>query len=456
MEIQTFFSLQRFFQTETTRHEQFVRRSLTKLRLTLYEKQDALLSALHKDLGKNEIEAYTSELSVVFSEISYALKNLNAWMKPRKKPTPLFLLPGTSSVIPEPKGVVLILGPWNYPVQLLLAPLVGALSAGNCVVIKPSEFTPATAAVINDIIASTFQSDHCRVVQGDAETAQKLCTLPWDHIFFTGSTRVGRSVMQTAAANLTSVSLELGGKSPCIVLDDAPTHKAAERIVWGKFLNAGQTCIAPDTVYVQRNIAQKLIADMVRTIQRFYGNNPERSPDYGRILDARHIERLAGYLKNVNIITGGTYDTAKRYFAPTIVVNIHPKSPLAEEEIFGPILPVIEFDDVTELITELSTKPKPLALYIFSKSALRQQQIFRALPSGTVCINDTIKQAVSSTLPFGGIQESGMGMYHGKASFDCFTHYRSIFKTGYWGFSFHYPPYKVSIDFIKKIFRFFT
>jgi aldehyde dehydrogenase (NAD+) len=444
-----------FYNTGKTWHQDIRRSMLEKLRQTVRAKEDAILAALSHDLGKSDIEAYTSELSFVYSEINHALRNLNRWMNPQKKKTPLFLLPGKSTLHPEPKGVVLILGPWNYPFLLVFAPLIGALTAGNCVVVKPSEMAPHTSQVIEDIITSTFEANHCCVFQGDKVVAEELCAQEWDHLFFTGGTQVGRAVMKTAARHLTPLTLELGGKNPCFILSDADISIAAERIVWGKFLNAGQTCLAPDILYAEKPIAAELTNEIKRALERFYGKNPEESPDYGRVLSTAHIERLADYLQNVDIVCGGNYNKQTRYFAPTVVTNIPADSPLLQNEIFGPILGIVAFTDLAEQIEQLQKKPKPLALYIFSKSTSAQKTLLQRLPSGSAAINDTLKQALSSYLPFGGIGESGMGQYHGKASFDCFTHYRSIYKTTYHGLRFFYPPYRVKLHFIKKYMQWF-
>lgn len=452
----SFDAMHGYFRAGNT-HDLGFRRTCLRDFLRVVEcRQDDILSALHRDLGKNPIEAFASEVALVLAEARHAIKNLSRWMKPEKRKTPAFLWPGTSMVVPEPKGVVLIVGPWNYPFQLVCAPLVGALAAGDCVVIKPSEFTPHTASMIEEIVSSVFDHDHCRVVTGDATVSARLCGLPWDHLFFTGSTKVGRMVMASAAQNLTPVTLELGGKSPCFVLEDADPVMAAERIVWGKFLNAGQTCVAPDLLFVHKNAADRLKREMASTIRSFYGPNVKDNLDYGRILNASHVERLAGYLGGVHVVVGGTFDVDERFFEPTIVTDIPPESPLLEEEIFGPILPVMEFDDLSKQLEQLREKPKPLAVYIFSPSRVSQDLILRALPSGTVCINDTVKQVASVHLPLGGLGQSGLGRYHGKQSFECFSHYRSILRSSRFGSRFHFPPYRMSLTMLKRFFRFFS
>mgnify|MGYP006283218013 CR=1 FL=1 len=444
-----------FFRTGKTVSKRFRRSCLKKLRAVIEANEDQILKALKQDLEKCPVEAYASELSFVYAEIDHALRYLGGWMRPQKKKTPLFLWPGKSRLYPEPKGVVLIIGPWNYPFLLVFAPLIGALAAGNCAVIKPSEMAPHTAQVIEDIITAAADSPHIRVIQGDRSIAEELCELPWDHLFFTGSTRVGHSVMKAASKNLTPLTLELGGKNPCFVLADADLQVAAERIVWGKYLNAGQTCLAPDIVYVDKHVSAELSENILKAIERLYGADPEASPDYGRVQSSRHIERLAAYVQDVRILCGGQYNKETRYFAPTVVRDVPADSRILSEEIFGPILAIIEFDQLEEQIEQLRGQPKPLAVYVFSKSRALQQLVLHRLPSGTACVNDTLKQALSSYLPFGGIGESGVGQYHGRASFDCFTHYRSIFKTGFRGFRWHYPPYRFDVKFIKKFMRWF-
>jgi aldehyde dehydrogenase (NAD+) len=418
--------------------------------------QDEILHALYLDLGKPEAEAYVSEFGFVLSEIKYALKNLHYWIKKRRVKTPLMFWPAKSVLVPVPKGVVLILGPWNYPFHLLMAPLVGALSAGNCMVLKPARHAPETAKVVEKTVKKIFHPDHCRVVLGHEERARELITMKWDHIFFTGSTSVGREIMTRAAENLTPVTLELGGKNPCIVLNDANIGVSAERIAWGKFLNAGQTCIAPDTVYCHESVQEDFLSALQRAVHRFFGSEPEKSSDYGRIINTHHIERLSAYLDNkIHVITGGRFDEESLYFSPTIIRDVPQDAVIMEEEIFGPILPVLGFKDIDDLVSGLRKRPHPLALYIFTKNSSLQERIMSALPSGSVGINETIKQAATNYLPFGGVGESGMGTYHGKASFDCFSQFKSIMYAGYRGTRFHFPPYGKSLKVLKTIYRLF-
>ena len=449
-------SLKAFYCSGKTRPESFRRNVLLKLRREIFQREDEILNALYMDLGKPAAEAYVSELGFVLSEIRYVLKNLHSWMKRHRVKTPLMFWPAKSFVMPVPKGVVLILGPWNYPFQLIMAPLIGALSAGNCAVLKPSEHAPETAKVVENIIKNVFHSDHCRVAQGNEETAKELINMNWDHIFFTGSTGVGRKISLNTAENLTPVTLELGGKNPCIVFDDVDIGVSAERIVWGKFLNAGQTCIAPDTVYCHESIKENFLTALQKAIHRFFGPEPEKSPDYGRIVNTFHLNRLAAYLSDGGrVVMGGRFDERKLYFSPTIITDVPHDAKVLKEEIFGPILPVLDFNHTNDIISFLKKQSHPLALYIFTNNTPLQEKTMLELPSGSVGINETIKQAATTYLPFGGIGESGMGMYHGKASFDCFTQFRSVMRTGYRGTRFHFPPYGKGLQALKKIYRFF-
>jgi aldehyde dehydrogenase (NAD+) len=447
-------SLREFYLSGKTQSEFFRRNCLLKLRQELFRREDEILLALYRDLGKPAVEAYASELGFVFAEIRHALKKLHSWMKKRRKKTPLIFWPARSFIMPVPRGVVLILGPWNYPFQLIMAPLIGALSAGNCVVLKPSEHAPETAKVVEIIVQNTFHPDHCRVVQGNEKMAKELTGMKWDHIFFTGSTGVGRKIMMRAAEHLTPVTLELGGKSPCIVFKDANLRISAERIVWGKLLNAGQTCIAPDMLYCHESIADDFLQELQKAIQRFFGPETEKSPDYGRIVNAQHLKRLAGYLKDGHVVTGGRFDEKTLFFAPTIIKDIPQNGIVLKEEIFGPVLPFLIFNNADDLIYRLQKYPHPLALYIFTNSTSLQEKMMLALPSGSVGINETIKQAATTYLPFGGIGESGMGKYHGRASFDSFTQFRSVMSAGYRSVRFHFPPYGKSLQILKRLYRF--
>jgi len=437
------------FNTGATRPLAFRQDQLRRLQSAIEARDAEILAALRADLRKPAHEAYTSEIGLVLSDIRYALKHLPSWMKPQRRRLPPIAWPGKGFILPEPFGIALIIGPWNYPFQLLFSPLVGALAAGNCIVLKPSEFAPHTARVISKLITDTFLSEHITVVEGDRQTAEALLLEKFDTIFFTGSTSVGKSVMAAAARHLTPVTLELGGKCPAIVCADAPLEVTARRIAWGKFMNAGQTCVAPDFVLVDRQVFKPMLDALKRAIGAFYGDNPQASPDYGRIVNRRHFDRLihcAGACKQ---------DAEDLYIAPTILPDVSWDDPVMREEIFGPILPVIPFDSIGEATALLLDRPAPLALYLFTNDRIVQERILSGTRSGGVCINDTVVHMVGQDLSFGGVGESGMGRSHGKAGFDCFSHERTIVRrfTSF-DLRFRYPPPKLPLEKLKKSFRF--
>lgn len=442
-----------FMANGQTRTYGFRRRQLLSLRQGLFTHEQALLSALRQDLGKNAVEAYTSELGLVHRELSYALDHLRRWMRPQKKHTPPMLFPGHSLVIPEPKGVVLIISPWNYPLGLTLTPLISALAAGNSVVVKPSEMAPQSGNRLKTMLADCLPNTVCHVQLGDAKTAETLLEQHWDHIFFTGSTHIGRLVMAAAARQLIPVTLELGGKNPCLLMDDAHLPSAALRIVWGKFLNAGQTCVAPDMVYVPAQFQNTLEQELIKAITRFYGPEPKASADYSRIINRQHLTRLRAYLQEGKILWGGQWDELDNYLAPTIMTNIHPDSRLLKEEIFGPILPIVPYHDLDQLLADLKSKPIPLALYLFTANPRLSRTVLESLPSGTAAINDTINQISTPYLPLGGQGASGMGQYHGRAGFDCFTHYRAVLvQRSNNKRRLMLPPYRIGVGWLKSIY----
>lgn len=444
-----------FFQSGATRSLEFRREQLRKLLDALQTHESALISALHSDLRKSPTEAYVTEIATVLSEIRHALRHLAAWMKPRRRSTPPLTWPARGFIQPEPYGVALIVGPWNYPFQLLVSPFVGAMAAGNCAMLKPSEFAPHTAAVIAQLMAATFPESYVAVVPGDQQVGEALLREKFDTIFFTGSTNVGRVVMTAAARHLTPVTLELGGKCPCLVCADAPIDTTARRIVWGKFMNAGQTCVAPDYILADRRTHPALVEAIKRAVHEFYGEDPQKSPDYGRIINRKHFDRLMGYLGGGQIAHGGQHDASDLYLAPTILTDVPTDAPVMQAEIFGPILPVLQFDKLDDALTELRDQPSPLALYLFTRDRVAQQRVLAGTRSGGVCLNDTITHMVGKDLPFGGLGESGLGAYHGRASFDCFTHQRSVLHRS---FSFdskmRYPPPRVTLATLKRAFRF--
>lgn len=444
-----------FFQTGATRPLEFRRAQLRKLENALVANETALLSALHADLRKSAHDAYFGEIGFVLSEIRHATRRLPSWMKPQRRGIPLLAWPGKGVVQPEPFGVALVIGPWNYPLQLLLMPLVGAIAAGNCVVLKPSEFAPHTAAAVARLIRENFAGEYVTLFEGERDVAEALLHERFDKIFFTGSTNVGRIVMTAAAKHLTPVTLELGGKCPCIVCADAPLGVTARRIAWGKFMNAGQTCVAPDFVLADRRVCDELVAALKQTLQQFYGDDPQKSADYNRIINRRHFDRLAAYLTAGRIVHGGQRDEKDLFLAPTLLTDVPSGAPAMQEEIFGPILPVIPFDTLDEVVGMLRERPTPLALYLFTQDRAQQEMVLARTRSGGVCLNDTVVHLAAKNLPFGGLEESGMGAYHGKAGFDCFTHYRSVLQRSFrFDAKFRYPPPSVSLETLRRACRF--
>jgi len=439
-----------FFATGKTKDVEWRIEQLKRLKQAVVDAQEAIVNAVKADLGRPDFEAYFEIVAI--SEINYALKNIKSWVKPKKVSSGIEQFPASAQIYPEPLGVVLIIAPWNYPFQLMISPLTGAIAAGNCAVLKPSEVAANTSRVIADIIQKTFDPAYIAVVEGGVEISQQLLEEKFDHIFFTGGTAIGKIVMQAAAKHLTPVTLELGGKSPCIVDSDVDLKYAAKRITWGKYLNAGQTCIAPDYLLVDRRIKSDLLTEIKKCVGEFYGDDPAQSPDYARLISRRHFERLEPLLKDGEIVIGGQTNPEEKYIAPTVVDQVSWESPLMQDEIFGPILPVLEYTDLKEAIAQINARPKPLALYIFSKDKQKQEQVLQETSSGGVCINDTVMHIGVSTLPFGGVGDSGIGNYHGKASFDTFSHYKSVLKKGFrLDPNWRYPPYKDKLSLLKRI-----
>ncbi len=442
----------KFFATGKTKDVEWRIEQLRRLKQVIVDEQEAIINAVKADLGRPDFEAYF-ELAAI-SEINYALKHLKSWVKPKKVRAGIEQFPASAQIYPEPLGVVLIISPWNYPFQLMISPLTGAIAAGNCAVLKPSELAAHTSRAIADIIEKTFDPAYIAVVEGGVETSQQLLDEKFDRIFFTGGTAIGKIVMQAAAKHLTPVTLELGGKSPCIVDYDVDLNYAAKRITWGKYLNAGQTCIAPDYLLVHSRIKSELLTEIKKCVEEFYGDDPSKSPDYSRIISRRHLERLEPLLKDGEIAIGGQTKPEEKYIAPTVIDRISWESPVMQEEIFGPILPVLEYTDLKEAIAQINARPKPLALYVFSKDKQKQEQVLQETSSGGVCINDTVMQVGVSTLPFGGVGDSGIGSYHGKASFDTFSHYKSVLKKGFrLDPNWRYPPYKDKLSLLKRIIK---
>lgn len=419
--------------------------NLKKLKKIIIELENEIFKAGKKDFGRNPIEMFESELATLYKEIDYACKYLHSWTKPQKVPTEFFSLLGNSYIYQQPYGVVLIISPWNFPFLLTLLPLVHAIAAGNCVLIKPSEFAPEQALIIEKIINNSFDSANVVVVQGDAKIAQDLIQLEWDYIFFTGSSRVGKIVYQEAAKKMIPVTLELGGKNPVIVTDDADIEYSSKKLVWGKFFNAGQSCIAPDYVLVDIKKQEQLLDSLKKQIKILYGKDPRLNKSYSHIVNEAHLNRLKKLLDYGTIIVGGESDITVKYFSPTILTNINLESSLMSEEIFGPILPVIAYNNLDQAIKIINQKPKSLAFYIFSSNSKIQEELIQKVSAGGGCINDVLIHHNSTFLPFGGIGESGIGAYHGKFGFETFSHKKSIFKSNKKFGHFLYPPYKKSL-----------
>lgn len=434
--------LRETFNTGRTRDIEKRIELLASLKSLLKENRHSILDALKLDLNKSENEAWLTEYNETVKETERAIKQVRKWARPEKVRTPMVHKPGKSFIHKEPLGVVLIIGPWNYPWVLMISPLIGALAAGNTVMLKPSEISEHTSALLARLIPKYFPPEIVDIVEGGIEETTEILRQQFDHIFFTGGETVGKIVMTAAANHLTPVTLELGGKSPCIVDKEVDLEIAAKRIVWGKFLNAGQTCVAPDYLLVHRDIKDDLTRSLVTAIRKSLGDNPEKSNDYGRIINTPHFNRLVSLLECGNIITGGSTNPETRYIEPTILDTIPETAPVMSEEIFGPILPVIPVDSTEDAIRFVNSRPKPLALYCFSENKAIQEKIIRETSSGGICVNDTIVHISSPHLPFGGVGTSGMGNYHGKASFDCFSHRKSVLKkTTRPDPSLRYPPY---------------
>ena len=414
------------------------RQILKKLLVLLHDNKQQILNALAADLHKSEEEALTCELALLYSSLRYAIRHVKSWARPKLLNPGTFNLPGIAWQSPEPYGVVLIGATWNYPFLLSLDPLIGAISAGNCAVLRVPDYATHSSAVIKELIDRLEMPG---VITVTSAPWDELLKEKYDYVFFTGGTVMGRKIMMKAAENLTPVTLELGGKSPCIVTEEADLDVAAKRIAWGKFLNAGQTCVAPDFLYVHSAIKDKLTAKIRLYIKQFYGENPQESGNFGRIISDYHFERLSKLISTGRLICGGEWDKNERYIAPTMIDMVDWESPIMQEEIFGPILPVLTFDSLEEAIVILKSKPKPLAAYLFSKSTHEESKFLRACSFGNMAINDTIMQLASATIPFGGVGASGTGAYHGRWSFDTFTHYRSILKKPLWELPLRYPPF---------------
>lgn len=422
---------QSFFRSGKTKDVQFRIDALNKLKELMSSYEQEILDALKADLNKPEVEAKRAEIGLVLGEINFMIENLSSWSAPKEVETPSTHAGAASFIVPEPYGSVLVIAPWNYPFQLAINPLVGAIAAGNCAVLKPSELTPHTSSLLATMINENFPEEFLCVVEGEVETSTSLLKEKFDYIFFTGSTGVGKIVAEAAAKHLTPVTLELGGKSPAIVHEDADLDEAAARIARGKFANAGQTCVAPDYILAHRNIKDQLISKLQEVVTNTYGENVSENLDFPHVVSERHFDRLHQFLENGDLAVGGKSDKSRLFIEPTILDNISWEDSVMQDEIFGPILPVLVYDETSEVIDAIVQRPKPLALYLFSDNEDVQDEVLNNLSFGGGAINDTINHMTSHYLPFGGVGDSGMGAYHGKASFDTFTHFKSILKRSF-------------------------
>jgi aldehyde dehydrogenase (NAD+) len=456
--IEKSFNMKReFFDDGNTRSYEFRIAQLVKLKEMIKKNEKEVLEALYLDLHKPAFEAFTSEIGIMYEEINYAIKHLKSWMKPERVNTPLVLQPSTTHVYSEPLGIALIIGPWNYPFQLLLAPLVGVISAGNCAMIKPSYQTKHISALVSKIIGETFPEEYISVVEGPGEMIGPMLIdrFRFDHIFFTGSPSVGKKIAAMAANHLTPVILELGGKSPVIVDKDANIDVAAKRLVWAKYFNAGQTCVCPDYLLVHESIKDEFLSKMKFYIKEFFGDKPIESESFGRIVNEKRFDILKEYLNQGNVIIGGEIDRESKFISPTIIDGINIDSKIMQEEIFGPILPVITYSDINEVVTIVRKNRYPLALYLFTKNKSIEKFILENIEFGGGCINNGIVHLVNSKMPFGGVGNSGIGRYHGRYSFETFSHKKSVLKTGEWlDPSLRYAPYNnKKLNIASKLFR---
>jgi aldehyde dehydrogenase (NAD+) len=426
--------------------------TLKKLLYNIQKSEDLIVKALYDDFKKPEFEAVLTETNYVISDLKDTIKNINKWAKPKRVFPSLLNFPSTDHIYKEPYGNVLVIAPWNYPFQLALCPLIAAVAAGNRVVLKPSELTPHTSAIIAKIISKAFHINHVEVFEGGVEISNKLLAQRWDYIFFTGSAPVGKIVAKAAAENLTPVTLELGGKNPCVIDETANLKLAAKRIVWGKFINAGQTCIAPDYILIQKNMKINFVAFLIEEITKAYGKKLEKSPDLARIVNTKNWLRLDSMIEREKVIFGGETDASKLYISPTLMEDPALDSPVMKEEIFGPILPILTYETDADIQNVISRYEKPLAFYVFSENHSFAKKLIAAYSFGGGCINDTVVHFSNKRLPFGGVGHSGIGAYHGQLSFDIFSHHKAVVKKGNWlDLPMRYAPYKDKLTSLKRL-----
>lgn len=445
-----------FFQTQATKDIKFRKKYLKALKKSIKKHESDILDALKSDLGKNKVEAYATEIGFIKKELSYIIKELKNWAKTKSVTTPMMQFPAKSFIKYEPYGTVLIIGPFNYPFQLVMSPLIGALAAGNCAVVKPSEMTPQTSMVLQEILEEVFPENYVKVIQGEKEVTSQLLDERFDYIFFTGSTKVGQIVYEKASKHLTPVTLELGGKSPAIIDHTANLKVAAERVAFGKFMNAGQTCVAPDYVLIDNKVKMKFVKALQSTIQEFYGTQTEQSEDFGRIVNDNHFNRLVNIIEDSRqqVIYGGESNADELFVAPTIILDPKLSDSVMQQEIFGPILPIIGYETLNEVYDIVEQYEKPLALYLFTEDSDQITAVFNRLSFGGGCVNDTILHLANPNLPFGGVGHSGIGSYHGKYSFELFSHEKSyITKSTKLESGLLFPPYKGKFKYVKQLFK---
>lgn len=443
-----------FFASQQTKDISFRKNTLKKLLKELVKREDAIVKALHNDFKKSEYEAVMTETSIVIAELKMAIKNIHSWSKPKRVLPSMLNFPSRAKIYKEPYGTVLIIAPWNYPYQLAFAPIIGAIAAGNTVVLKPSELTPHTSAITKEIIEAVFDQQHIAVVEGGVPVAQELLTQRWDYIFFTGSVPVGKIVAKAAAEHLTPVTLELGGKSPCIVDETANIKLAAKRLVWGKYINGGQTCIAPDYLLIHSSVKEKFVSHFKEEILNAYGENPKASEDFPRIVNIRNFDRLALMLENENCVIGGETDRDDCYISPTLIDEPSVDSEVMKGEIFGPIFPMISYETEQDIEKITSRYDKPLALYVFTNKSSFAKKIIKRYSFGGGTINDTTVHFANHRLPFGGVGESGIGGYHGKQTFDAFSHKKGVVTRGTWlDIPTRYAPYKGKLKQLKTLMK---
>lgn len=444
-----------FFHSGATRSLSFRKAQLKKLKKVLKLYEAAILEALYADLRKHPMEAFGSEVGLLYDEIDHTLANLRDWMRPQPVTSPLLQYPSASMVYREPKGLTLLIGPWNYPFQLVIAPLIASIAAGNCAILKPSELAPATAAVTEAVIREAFDPAFVTVISGEGQAVIPAAMQHrFDHVFFTGSIPVGRKILEMAAPHLTPVTLELGGKSPCIVDKSADMKTTARRIIWGKCWNAGQTCIAPDYILVQEQVMEPLTTQLKAAIRRFFGEDPQKSPDYARIINEKRFDQLTAYLQQGRVIAGGQTNRTERYIAPTLLADVPLDAPIMQEEIFGPLLPLIPYRTIEDALQIIARNPNPLSLYLFSKSRRMEKAFITQVPFGGGCINNTLVHFTNEELPFGGVGQSGMGRYHGRAGFEEFSQVKSVMKTATWlDVPVKYPPYGNKLKIARMMMR---